>query len=185
MLKSTTNPDGSISVQYLEETPEPQAALTRTAQAVEINGTTYSRAELDDAARQSKAAPLPDLESAYVPEQVSAERSFTEMAGSPIAAQRDQLTKLANDWLAKAMAESAGYDESTGAFIPKRPNDPDSMNRLRVAVLNLRQLRAEFEYLSGQSQRAHGQPANVAQLTDHDREMLRKAEANGCAIKEK
>ena len=105
------------------------------------------------------------------------------MGGDPLAHQRDQLTKLANHWLQKAMAESAGYDEATGSFIPKDLHDPDSVNRLCLAVLNLRQARAEFEYLSMQSQRERAAVQSEGHLSDHGKAMLEKAERSGSYVR--
>jgi hypothetical protein len=178
MLKSFTNSDGSIAVTYSEDAPAKPSQPNRAGD-VEINGETVSRAELDAVIASEAARPLPELD-IYQPTE---ERFSVEMGGDPTSHQRDQLLKQSNHWLAKAMQESSDYDETTGAFIPKNPNDRDSVNRLRVAVLNLWQCRSEFEYLSGQSQRERAAAAqSKVQLSAHDQAMLAKAEQSGSHV---
>jgi hypothetical protein len=174
-LISTTNADGSISTVY-EDAPAP-VERARPIDGVEINGETVSRAEIESA-MSANIRPLPDIDNVYQPPQRPVS---IQMGGTPLTVQRDLLTRKANHWLERAAAESAGYDDQTGAFIPRDLNDRDSIQRLRIACLNLRQIRN----LSGQSQQAQAAPAEQLKLSAHDQAMVKLAEESNSYVWDK
>lgn len=180
-LISTTNPDGSIVCEFREDAPSQPADSKRDASDVDINGTFYSRADIESAAASQKIKPLPDLDSAYVPQSVSAERFSINMGGDPISTQRDQITREANRWLERVAAD-AYYDDNTKSFQPRNPQDREAVQRVRVGVLNLQNTRRQLEYLSAQSELAHAQRGQPVQLSARDQEMLKKAEENGAYV---
>jgi hypothetical protein len=176
---STTNADGSISTVY-EDAPAPVERAQPT-DGVEIDGKLVSRAEIESV-MSANIRPLPEIDNVYQP---PPRPISIQMGGTPLTVQRDSLTRKANHWLERAAAESAGYDDQTGAFIPRDLNDRDSVQRLRVACLNLRQIRNEMEYLSGQSQQAHAAPAEQLKLSAHDQAMVKLAEESNSYVWDK